>query len=210
MSFIYGYAIRLQDCEGYSTMFDTVFNEERFSKIIGAHHMGKKRDNPHFHFVCQTDYKSDAIRKYLKKNFDKGRGNKHISIKAWDGSSRACSYLFHEDTEEIICRGFSEEEVLNFKNLNSEIKQELKEKSGGKLIQDCIEHFQTKKKFKPNTREIFDFIMDRLREQGGWFPNKFQFERWVMKVQAGWAANSEEWRDVKQEWFESWYGSFSY
>lgn len=99
------YVLRLQALDGYSSKFDEVFGD-RFSRVLCVHHLGKKRDNPHYHFCLTTDYKSDALRKYLKGHFNLAKGNKHLSLKSWDGDEKACSYLFHEGTEALISKGF--------------------------------------------------------------------------------------------------------
>ena len=115
------YVLRLQALDGYSSKFDDVFSD-RFTRVLCVHHTGKKGDNPHYHFCFTTDYKKDALRKYLKGHFDLATGNKHLSLKDWDGDQKACSYLFHEGTPLVMSRGFSEKEIEDFKRINEIVK----------------------------------------------------------------------------------------
>lgn len=192
------YVLRLQALDGYAAKFSLVFSD-RFTRVLHVHHTGKKGDNPHYHFCLTTDYKKDALRKYLKGHFDLASGNKHLSLKDWDGSIRACAYLYHEGTPVTNLRGFTDEELSEFKMINVEVKQS--QTKVPQVLQDCYERMCTKDLFgnpvytRPATiydihsdnsrqehRRCFDILMDLFREKGDWIPNKFQFERYINRV----------------------------
>lgn len=200
------YVLRLQALDGYQSKFNVCFNE-RFSRILCVFHNGKKGDNPHFHFCLTTDYKQQALRVHLKNHFNIGKGNKHLSLKVWDGDRKACSYLFHEGTEPVICKGFSEQEINDFKTLNDMVQAEVKRNAPAKIVEDATEYFMN----KPGTthQDIFLYIFNRLRKNGDWLPNKFQCERWIMRIEANLLTDKQYDSYLKRQ-YETWFGQYGW
>lgn len=199
------YVLRLQALDGYHAKFDEVFGD-RFSRVLCVHHLGKKRDNPHYHFCLTTDYKSDALRKYLKGHFSLAKGNKHLSLKSWDGNPKACSYLFHEGTEPIIARGFTPGQLTEFQETNDLIQSKMVKPN--MIVDKCIEHFNELRGNRvlwiPGKREIFYKIMALYRHNGEWLPNKFQAERLINKVRSDFIDDKAEhslWNIMYNEYF---------
>jgi len=179
------YVLRLQALDGYSAKFDEVFGD-RFSRLLCVHHLGKKRDNPHYHFCITTDYKSAALRTYLKGHFNLAKGNRHLSLKPWDGNHKACSYLFHEGTEPLMCRGFSPEEIKLFQETNDVIQSKMVKPN--MIVDKAVEIFQAVKGDRllwiPDKREIFIQVMNIYKHSGEWLPNKFQIDRVINKIRS--------------------------
>lgn len=51
-----------------------------------------------------------------------------MSIKPWDGSDDACSYMFHEpDAEVVIKKGVSDAQLVQFIDRNKHVQAEVKE-----------------------------------------------------------------------------------
>jgi len=192
------YAIRLQALDGYAAKFNDVFSD-RFSRCIYVHHTGKKGDNPHYHFCVTCDYNKDALRKEFKKHFNLAKGNKHISIKDWDGSPRACSYLFHENTSVTNVRGFTDEEYNGFFQLNKDVKE--KHVKLPDIIDEAVKRMCDQDPWgKPvrykrpqyefvdmsgehsEHKQCFNILLDIIQEKSDWVPNKFQFERYINRV----------------------------
>jgi len=208
---MYNYLLRLQSVDGYRDLFPLTFNTTRFPRVLGVQHFGRNGDNPHYHFCITCDYKKDALRKYLKTKFTEGKGNKHVSLKDWDGKDQACSYLFHEGTEPIISEGFSIEEIEEYKKLNHAVKEQIKKNAPSKIVQDATEYFTPRYAdgFTQHTRkeqEIFVWIMLRLKRNGDWIPNKFQITRWIDRIIAN-IDNDDEWLDVIDRKYSEWFGS---
>jgi hypothetical protein len=159
--------------------------------------MGKKQENPHFHVVCECDYNKDALRKHLKKHFPV---NLSVSIKDWDGDIKACSYLFHEDNDAIISKGFTDEEIHTFKLKDISIRETLQSK-GPKNVCNIIAEQYKSRQHDPRWSEfkiIAYLLFDYYREQGDWMPNKFQMERYIRQVLVISAGNDkEEWESTK-------------
>lgn len=200
------YVLRLQALDGYQAKFDEVFGD-RFSRVLCVHHLGRKRDNPHYHFCLTTDYKSDALRKYLKKHFDLAKGNRHLSLKPWDGGPEACSYLFHEGTEALMTRGFTDEQVQKFKEHNDLIQSKMVKPN--MIVDKCVEYFRERRGNRPlwipDKRDIFYKIMATYKHNGEWLPNKFQAERIINKVRSDLADLPEAehmlWNTMYNEYF---------
>lgn len=199
------YVLRLQAHDGYQSLFSNVFTD-RFSRILCVPHSGKKGDNPHYHFALTCDYKQPALREHLKKYFNKGKGNRHLSLKQWDGDPKACSYMFHEGTELIMNKGFTDEEIEVFKVMNDNVRQAIKKNAPAQIVQDATEYFKGQ---DPSHQVLFMWIMKRLRDNGDWLPNKFQMERWIMRIQAN-LKTDKEYGSYLVRLYECWYGNFSY
>lgn len=182
------YVLRLQALDGYSAKFDEVFGD-RFTRLIYVHHTGKNKDNPHYHFCFTCDYKKDALRKYLKGQFTLATGNKHLSLKDWDGRPDACSYLFHEGTKVTNVKGFSSEEYEQFFKRNEEVKKSqvkipvlLERVLKNILGHDC---YVLTGHYKPPHNErffLFKQIMYEIRKSSDWVPNRYQMERYINKL----------------------------
>jgi len=172
------YVLRLQALDGYSSKFDEVFGD-RFSRVLCVHHTGRNKNNPHYHFCLTTDYKKDALRKYLKTNFDLARGNKHLSLKDWDGCEKACSYLFHEGTEALMTKGFTETQITEYKEMDTLIQSKMVKPN---MIVDRAVDLLSEARGNPDKRTIFDVIFKIYVDNGEWLPNKFQWERVINKV----------------------------
>lgn len=203
------YAIRLQNYPTYDEKVQTIFSSDRFNRTIRVHHTGRKKDNPHWHLLVECDYKKPALRAELKKHFTLATGNKHISIKDWDGNIKATAYLFHEGTEPDLIRNFTQEEIDNARQMNTQVQATIKSNAPVKIIQDAVDYFTEQGNYTPHQKHIFDFVYDRLRSSGDWLPNKFQFERWAVRIQAT-LRPDKEWREYKTELYESWYGQCAY
>jgi len=171
------YVLRLQALDGYSNKFDEVFGD-RFSRVLCVHHTGRTGNNPHYHFCFTADYKKDALRKYLKGHFDLARGNKHLSLKDWDGRKEACSYLFHEGTEALISKGFTAEEITEFKEMDTLIQSKMIKPN--MVVDKAVTILKEAR--DPDKRTIFGVLFQIYVDNGEWLPNKFQWERVINKV----------------------------
>lgn len=200
--YLMDYVLRLQALDGYRDKFDNVFGD-RFSRVLCVHHTGRKGDNPHYHFALTCDYRKDALRKYLKKEFSLSTGNRHLSLKNWDGDRKACSYMFHEGTEALIRKGFSDDELKDFKDINAGIQEVIKKNAPSTIVQEAIVYFSSKPD-KAGEYVVFKWIMDKLRQNGDWVPNKFQMERWIMRVQAG-VLDKKDWDRWCEYKFKEWF-----
>lgn len=119
----HGYCVRVEALDGYSDKLPMLALVEDYKSIIAVKHMGNKGENPHFHLVVRTQVQQQAFRVRMRKVFDQGKGNGHMSIKPWDGNNDAISYLFHEDenTSILVQHNISDETVAQAKERNKQV-----------------------------------------------------------------------------------------
>lgn len=208
------YLLRLAHFPGYDESFDQAFPQDRFPKILGVYHTGKSNDNPHYHFVFQCDYKMPALRMHLKKSFSAGSGNRHLSIKSRDLSQgdTCLSYMFHEDTRDtfkvVINRGYDTEAIKKIKISNEKIQKKISENSPGGVCQLVADRLSAKYpgrsmfQGQDTHKVIFFELMLHYREAGDWFPNKFQVERYIRKIQSILNPNPKDFEAVVQSWYQ--------
>jgi len=199
------YVLRLQALDGYYLTFNEVFGD-RFTRVLCVHHTGRKGDNPHYHFALTCDYKKDALRKYLKGHFTQATGNRHLSLKDWDGDEKACSYMFHEGTEPVIRKGFTDDQLDKFRIINDQVKLAIKKNAPAQIVQDATEFFKDE---NPHHQTIFVWIMRRLRANGDWLPNRYQMDRWIMRIQAN-LKTDRQYDSYLVQLYEGWYGQFTW
>lgn len=97
-----GYCLRVDSHEGYRDKLNGLKYDQDYKAIVVVKHDGAKGENTHYHAVIRTEVKPQAFRARMKKIFDAGKGNGHMSIKPWDGSIDAISYLYHEDPDTVL------------------------------------------------------------------------------------------------------------
>jgi len=119
----HGYCVRVDALDGYSDKLPMLSACEDYKSIIAVKHMGNKGENPHFHLVVRTHVASQAFRVRMRKIFDQGKGNGHMSLKPWDGDNDAISYLFHEDenTAILVQHNISDETIAQAKARNRQV-----------------------------------------------------------------------------------------
>lgn len=120
-----GYCVRVDALEGYADKLRMLPACTDYKSMIALRHTGSKSENPHYHFVVQTQVAGQAFRVRMRKIFDQGKGNGHMSIKPWDGSIDAIAYLFHEDEESTILvqHNVSDETVAQAKARNRQVTE---------------------------------------------------------------------------------------
>lgn len=119
----HGYCMRVDAIDGYREKLSMLHTNEDYKSIIAVKHGGNKGENPHFHLVVQTDVALQAFRVRMRKIFDQGKGNGHMSIKYWDGNNDAISYLFHEDenTTILVKHNITDETITKAKERNRQV-----------------------------------------------------------------------------------------
>jgi len=119
----HGYCVRVDALDGYSNKLPMLSACEDYKSIVAVKHKGNKGENPHFHLVIRTQVAGQAFRVRMRKIFDQGKGNGHMSIKPWDGNNDAISYLFHEDenTTLFVQHNVSDETIAACKERNRQV-----------------------------------------------------------------------------------------
>lgn len=184
---ICGYAIRIDALDEYRQRIQLLSAVVDYESIIGVAHHGNKSENPHYHLVIKTRAQEQTVRKRFKKIFDKGKGNGHMSIKAWDGALEAISYLFHEDrdAELIIRHNVSDELIDRARQLNDRVQEEVqkaKDKASYKLEQVVYDMLKDKG-HQRDPRVVAKLILATALRTDRYLPNTYQIRSMVTKIQ---------------------------
>jgi len=118
-----GYCVRVDALDGYLEKIQMLHACSDYKSIVAVKHHGSKGENQHYHLVIQTQVQSQAFRVRMRKIFDAGKGNGHMSIKPWDGNNDALAYLFHEDEESVLLvqHNVSDETIATCRARNREV-----------------------------------------------------------------------------------------
>lgn len=183
---VHGYFVRVDALDGYANKIKEVCLNPDYASFIAVEHQGSTGENPHYHMIVRTQVKDQAFRVRMKKVFDKGKGNGHMSIKPWDGCNDALAYMFHEDENATIVarRGVSDETIAEAKQRNQQVQREIaksKERASWKLEDEVYERFL--RRSDHDTDQIAKEIILLALRSGRYLPNDFLLKAMVTKIQ---------------------------
>lgn len=180
-----GFCVRIDAREGYHAKIAMMITQKDYEAMIGVKHLGQTGENPHYHLVIQTNVKNDAIRKRFKQIFTEGKGNGHMSIKVWDGSIDAISYLFHEteQCEVVVRKNISDELLEKAKSRNRDVQEEVKkakDKASWKLEEVIFEELKGNQEI--SEYEIAKLIILKALRSEKYVPNDFLLRSMASKI----------------------------
>lgn len=134
--------IRLQWFVEYDVIMKKI-NNDFLDKMLVLYHEGDDADKtPHYHMclVLKDGKCRDTIAKWMKDvGFTLGKGNKHHSVKMWDGDEKALAYMFHEKKQVVVRNiGYSDDDIIRFKSINDSVKKVFVESRDTSTIGRCI------------------------------------------------------------------------
>jgi len=182
-----GYCVRVQAMEQYAERMRMLAQVSDYQAIVAVKHRGSTQENEHYHMVIKTQVKEQAFRVRMKKVFDKGKGNAHMSMKAWDGNIDAISYLFHEDEEAalIVQHNVTDEIIEKARERNREVQtkiEQAKKRASWTIEEELLEHYKTSKREPSDTYTIAkDIVLHALR-MDKYVPNDFQLKAMAHKI----------------------------
>jgi len=193
---VHGFCVRIDARDGYHERIRALAMCSDYKSIVGVRHKGASGENPHYHLVIRTSIKDQAFRVRLKKIFDQGKGNGHMSIKPWDGCGDAVSYLFHEDSDAdlVIQHNVSDETIAQAKVRNEQVQKDVekaKQRASWRLEDEIYD--QIKKEGLParryvdgvlcddNTNIAQKLVLTALRN-GKYVPNDFLLRAMVRRI----------------------------
>jgi len=184
----HGYCVRVDALDGYSDKLPLLGACEDYKSIIAVKHKGNKGENPHFHLVVRTHIASQAFRVRMRKIFDEGKGNGHMSIKSWDGNNDAISYLFHEDenTTLLVQHNISDEAVAQAKERNRQVVamvQASKAKASWHLEEIVYEDYKNRPKRHYDESVIGQSLILAALRNGKYVPQPWHVKAMVQRIQ---------------------------
>lgn len=123
----------------------------------------------------------------MKKVFDQGKGNAHMSIKYWDGSIDAISYLFHEDEDAhlVVRYKITDELLQQARTRNEEVQMKMeqsRERASWKLEDIVYEQFNSdRSKFAYEEKVASAIILTSLRS-GKYMPNDYMIKGMTRRI----------------------------
>ena len=181
-----GFCVRVQALEGYAEKITLLQAVDDYASIVAMRHKGRTGENPHYHLVIRTDVKQQAFRVRMKKVFNLGTGNEHMSIKNWDGNIDAIAYLFHEDPQGTphLVFNVSADTIEKARQLNREIQKEVavaKEKASWKIEEELMTIYEA----NGSTPDLYtiskDILLFALRNDK-YPPNDFLLKSMANKI----------------------------
>lgn len=184
-----GYCVRVDARDGYADKISGLRVNPDYVAIIGVKHRGNSGENPHYHIVLRTTVKPQAFRVRMKTIFSEGKGNGHMSIKAWDGNNDAISYLFHEEEEAecVVRQGITDEVLTACKERNKRVQEAVKEakKRASHTLEDEVYQLITsgQVKIKPSLHdEYIEYEVAKIVLLTAFRNNKYPPNDWLLKA----------------------------
>ena len=183
-----GWCVRVDAMEGYGEKITMLGACEDYKSIAAIHHVGKSKENPHYHIVIATEVRDQAFRIRMKKIFNLGKGNAHMGIKSWNGDMFAISYLFHEepDAQLFYKKNLSDEFVDRCRQLNKDVQLQVAESKGKAswtLEEDVLKYFQDRGERHPDERDVGVRVLLAAWRNNKYAPNDYLLKAIVGKVQ---------------------------
>lgn len=186
-----GYCVRVDARDGYLDKIAALTICPDYIAMVAVKHLGKTGENPHYHLVVKTQVKDQAFRVRMKKVFDMGKGNAHMSIKNWDGSIDAISYLFHENDGDdvIVCRkNITDETIEKARERNRDVKEKVekaKERAAWRLeetlYQELLKRPERARKLMTEWDIAYELILLALRNDR-YVPNDYLLKAMASKI----------------------------
>lgn len=180
-----GYFVRVQALETYREKITMLTASDDYKVVFAVKHKGKTGENEHYHFIIVTNVAPQAFRVRMKKVFDKGKGNEHMSIKRYDGSEDAYAYCFHEDSAELLVRkGVSDDLLERARQRNSAVQDQIaesKKKASWTLEEDAIQYFKDWTR-SPTEREVAERLVRIAFDRNKYVPNPYLARQIIANV----------------------------
>jgi len=183
---IHGYCLRVDALDGYLDRLKPLTLCQDYKSIVAVKHNGASKENPHYHLVIRTDVASQAFRVRMRKVFDQGKGNGHMSIKPWDGSNDAISYLFHEDEDALLLvqHNISDDTIRQCRERNRHVQQMVqasKDKAAWKLEDIAFEHFKGRSGHIPE-HVIGQYLILTALRAGKYVPQPWHIKAMTQRI----------------------------
>ena len=153
---------------------------------LAAYHTGAKGENPHTHIVFEliSEPQKQSVADRLKRLFNVEKRSQY-ALDVWDGrrGAGACSYLFHEDSAQILVnKGHSDEDIAIARSANDAVKRVIavnKEKASTKFVDKALSHFEGS---RPTERELLGYMLELSRNGDLYWPGTFKAKQMIEEV----------------------------
>jgi len=176
--------------------FETL-NWVDIKRVIAFLHLGDTKENPHCHFVISlaSELQKQSFDKRIKQHFNVQKKHEYSS-KVWDGKDEAIAYMYHEDTEPVINRGFDQACMVKAKEHNKVVQKVIsvnKEKASGKLLDKILE----KVSGEDDLEQIAEVALDLIYEGSVYHPGDFKLKSVISDAYIK-TRSKDEWKRIRE------------
>lgn len=172
--------------------FKTLLDQNQISfvdhvRFLVVTHVGEKTEKEHVHILLELSsaLQKQTVDKRYKRIF--GVSGADYSSKPWDGDmgAGAGSYLFHDPTATVLhCKGFSEEQIDNFKRLNADIQKVVevnKQRASGRCVERVLKEIADSNR-EWTRKEVARKLLTDIREGVMYEPGDYVLRRYIEEI----------------------------
>ena len=165
-------------------------------RILSFLHKGDTKENPHCHFTIELTsvLQKQSFDARMKKLFLWEKACLYSS-KVWDTKDEANSYMYHEDTEPIVNKGYTIEQVQKFKELNISY-QKVIELNKGKASTRFASKIEAKCNDDTTKEDIAEMFLEAIRMGEMYHPGNFRLKSMIAEVYIK-TRDKEQWKELK-------------
>ena len=207
------FTLRIDGRNGYDDILTEIFKSNRFIQVLCVQHEKNCGNNIHYHATLTTDYKHQALRVEFKRHFTLGKGNSHMSLRVCKNCEQENSYMFYKrpSTTILFNKLYTLDEIDKFKEafiIKDNILNTPKEMC--KVVLDKLIKYSCRGLKILQRHDICFAIWDYYKDKDDWFPDKLQMDRYISKIECGFAEyyyndNPGSWNKLKETWFSQMY-----
>lgn len=166
-------------------------------RILSVLHQGDTKENPHCHFTIEltTVLQKQSFDVRMKKLFLWEKACMYSS-KVWDSKKEANSYMFHENTEPFMSKGYNQDEISEFRQMNISV-QKVIEINKGKSTNRFASKIEEKCDANTTKEEIAEYFLEAVREGETYHPGNFKLKSLIAEIYIK-TRGKEQWSRYKQ------------
>ena len=151
-------------------------NQIDCKRMLAMLHIGDSKENPHCHFTIEmtSTLQKQSFDVRLKKHFDITAKTEYSS-KVWDGTDQPNIYMYHEEGDAVVAKGYSSLELDTFKKSSQIITKQVeytKEKSSNKLLDKLMADINS----DTTLQEIVELALDKIHSSETYHPGDFRLK----------------------------------
>ena len=166
-------------------------------RILAILHNGDTKENPHVHFTIEltTVLQKQSFDVRMKKLFLWDKASLYSS-KPWDGNKEANSYMFHEDTEPFVNKGYTKQETDEFRQMNISV-QKVIEINKGKASNRFANTIESKCDNDTTKEDIAEMFLEAIRQGEMYHPGNFRLKSMIEEIYIK-TRSKDDWKNIKQ------------
>ena len=165
-------------------------------RILSVLHQGDTKENPHCHFTIEltTVLQKQSFDARMKKLFLWEKACLYSS-KPWDDKKEANSYMFHENTEPFVSKGYNQDEISEFRQMNISV-QKVIEINKGKASNRFANTIEAKCNDDTTKEDIAEMFLEAIRMGEMYHPGNFRLKSMIAEIYIK-TRDKQQWKELK-------------